>query len=507
MKFSLRFLYASVAGVFLLTSCAKEETGSYDKYETIALKAWMKLNRPELLENYQQEGGYYVDVKNPGEEGAAPITDTVCWVRFDFSGRDLKGNIVLTRREQEARQMGTFTKYTHYAPYYRYCGTESLSLLEGTHLAMRNTLTLGERYADSLGLPQELLLREGSEVVLYMPSTVVGSGGVQGDGGYEGQYSLSSGRPMIVTMHILDTVKNPLESEGSEVDEFCKQDGGLRIYVAPKPDVPDFGDQNLRPGEVNDKHPYKIPEQWVNVCDTVPQLYADFRYTPERKLSFPLEKRYRSIYEPYAAFDQLEEDISKALVERFHKDDPYKGVLKLESDSVTLDGKAKIWYIARLLDGFIVDTNIDEVKKLIYGEVLKKGSAFSYTPSSGGAVTAWYYTVPHLKYGQWAAIMTTSVYAYGASGVVGGSSSGGGSNSYLDYYNYYNYYNSYYGNNGYYGGYYGDYYGGYYGGYYNGYGSGYDDSYDQEETTTVSTEIPPYTPMIFQLFVEPEDED
>lgn len=499
MKFSLRFLYASVAGLLVLTSCAKEETESYDKYEAIALKAWMKLNRPGLLENYQQEGGYYVDVKKAGEENAAPINDTICWVRFDFSGRDLKGNIALTRREQEAKQMGTFTKYTHYAPYFRYCGEESLSLLEGTHLAMRNTLTLGERYADSLGLPQEILLREGSEVVLYMPSTVVGSGGVQGDGGYEGQYSLSSGRPMIVTMQIIDTVKNPLESEGSEVDEFCRQDGGLKIYDTKEDGV-------KRPETITDEHPYKIPEQWVNVCDTVPQLYADFRYTPERKISFP--KSYESIYLPYVDFNGLEGDIAEALVKRFHTDeDPYEGVLKLESDSVTLDGKAKIWYIARLLDGFIVDTNIDEVKKLIYGEVLKKGTAWSYTPSSGGAVSAWYYTVPHLKYGQWAAIMSTSGYAYGAKGVVGGTQSSGGSNNYMDYNNYYNYYNSYYGNNGYYGGYYGDYYGGYYGGYYNGYGSGYGDSSGEEQTKKVDTEIPPYTPLIFQMYVEPEEEE
>ena len=36
---------------------------------------------------------------------------------------------------------------------------------------------------------------------------------------------------------------------------------------------------------------------------------------------------------------------------------------------MTLEGTAKIWYIGRFLDGFIFDTNIDEVKKIIYGEV------------------------------------------------------------------------------------------------------------------------------------------
>ena len=192
MKYRMRFLFAAVAGLMALASCAEEEPVDTDRFETVALHAWMKLNRPELLENYQEEGGYYVDVRKTGDKTALPVNDTVCWVRFDFSGRDLRGNIVLTRREEDARLSGTYTKYTHYVPYYRLCGTEPLALLEGTHLAMRNTLTLGQTYYDTYkderGFDsRELLLRPGTVVDLYMPSSVVGSGGVEGDGGYEGQ--------------------------------------------------------------------------------------------------------------------------------------------------------------------------------------------------------------------------------------------------------------------------------------------------------------------------------
>ena len=149
MKYRMRFLFAAVAGLMALASCAEEEPVDTDRFETVALHAWMKLNRPELLENYQEEGGYYVDVRKTGDKTALPVNDTVCWVRFDFSGRDLRGNIVLTRREEDARLSGTYTKYTHYVPYYRLCGTEPLALLEGTHLAMRNTLTLGQTYYDT----------------------------------------------------------------------------------------------------------------------------------------------------------------------------------------------------------------------------------------------------------------------------------------------------------------------------------------------------------------------
>ena len=70
----------------------------------------------------------------------------------------------------------------------------------------------------------------------------------------------------------------------------------------------------------------------------------------------------------------------------------------------------------------------------------------------------------------------------------------------------------YYGNNGYYGGYYNDYDGfgglgnyGYYGGYYGGYGGNYD-SGETVTTTEVYTDIPSFSPLIFQIYIEPDGE-
>ena len=141
MKFITRFLCVPVAGLLALTSCAKDEDESYVQFENQALEAWMTQHRSDLVQNYQSDGGYYVDVLDAGDMEAAPISDTVCWVSFDFSGRDLSGNIILTRRADEAHQVGSFTKYTRYVPYYRYCGERfSGSLIEGTYLAMRLSL-------------------------------------------------------------------------------------------------------------------------------------------------------------------------------------------------------------------------------------------------------------------------------------------------------------------------------------------------------------------------------
>ena len=181
MKFIARFLYVPLAGLLVLTSCAKEETESYDKFENQALEAWMTQHRSDLVENLQSEGLYYIDLLDAGDLASDPINTEDIWVSFDFSGRDLSGNIILTRNADDAVLAGSFSKYTHYVPFYRYCGSENSGLMEGTWLAMRRTLTLGDTYfrnnKDRLGITSpEVTLRYGSKIRLYMPSSVVGNG-------------------------------------------------------------------------------------------------------------------------------------------------------------------------------------------------------------------------------------------------------------------------------------------------------------------------------------------
>lgn len=168
MKFIARFLYVPLAGLLVLTSCAKEETESYDKFENQALEAWMTQHRSDLVENLQSEGLYYIDLLDAGDLASDPINTEDIWVSFDFSGRDLSGNIILTRNADDAVLAGSFSKYTHYVPFYRYCGSENSGLMEGTWLAMRRTLTLGDTYfrnnKDRLGITSpEVTLRYGSK--------------------------------------------------------------------------------------------------------------------------------------------------------------------------------------------------------------------------------------------------------------------------------------------------------------------------------------------------------
>ena len=87
MKFIARFLYVPLAGLLVLTSCAKEETESYDKFENQALEAWMTQHRSDLVENLQSEGLYYIDLLDAGDLASDPTADlsSLCfhyWICF-----------------------------------------------------------------------------------------------------------------------------------------------------------------------------------------------------------------------------------------------------------------------------------------------------------------------------------------------------------------------------------------------------------------------------------------
>ena len=209
-------------GLTTLCSCAEEPDNAYPgNTQNKALKAWMTQNRPDLLENYQEEGEYYVDVVSLGDLADSAILETESWVWYDITGRDLQGNISVARDSVYALQQGTFTPYTHYVPYYQFYGElASGTFKEGTYLAMRNPLKLGETYAAQKGFPREVELRVGAEVVLYMPATII-STEANGDGGYEGQYALSANHPMIARIKLVGRSSQPIETESVAVDDFA----------------------------------------------------------------------------------------------------------------------------------------------------------------------------------------------------------------------------------------------------------------------------------------------
>ncbi len=501
-------------------ACIEEPTPEFNELEQRSLKAWIEQHHPELKDNYQEDGGYYVEVLDEGCLDSLPIAGKDVWLWMEFTGRDLHGNVCETRDWLTAYQQGTFNEHTYYSPIYRFSGEEVFTQLEGTHLATFNELNIGG---------EKFSARYGTKLRLYLPSSIVSADqGVTADGGYEGAFTLDGNKPMIVDMTLYGHVTNPVAYEGNRVDSFAKINGGLctehRTIIEDSEEDAEKSALRLRrttrgdedgdqPTDSIDKRPLEFFDgRWHQPVDTLAQLYVNYAYTPKQQLDFnaigqdtlmyPGQNAYHKgpIYGSQSIAD-IDRRINEALLERFGEGITIDEVLT--ADSLDAKSTANIWYIGRFLDGFIFDTNIDEVKEIIYGKVESKGSALSFDtakPEDNDYIMAWNFSMPTLRRGQWAAILTVSTYGYGISGVIGShTSSSSVSDSYYDYLNYYNYMqymNNYYGygygnmyNSGYYG--FNPYY----------YGANLGSNEETETVVTTSTEVGAYAPLLFQVFV------
>ena len=531
----MKIIITLLLSLFALTSCVTEPEYSGDELEARSLKAWMKKNHPELVGNYQENGGYYVEVLKWGDStaaadaadaendlgGQAIMDQDTCWVYYNFTGYNLDGSVFSTRDEIIARMQATYSDRTHYVPYGNYCGKEEYYAIgEGSYLASRNKITLSEEYvANNADICQgtELMLRKGSKVRLYMTSTIgYTSNGSSSEGGYEGQYSLDANVPMILDMEVMRVVKNPADVELDMVEQLIKQSNESSEQTQWH-QIENTEDSDSDTGEEeNTDTPATNPEDGDSTTTEEKKyhegIYYNNTFKPEEEYAHLKYARpdFAGIGNPYidtqryadmAAFDKkLWEILDKKFEKMINK------TSEADAKEVTEDNAAIIWYVGRFLDGFIFDTNIAEVRQLAFNEDGSEDeyssgeTSISYSVSSNKDeyINAWALAIPKLRYGRWGAIITTSGYAYGTSGVSGGTSSTSSSstaayNSLANLYNYYSmmgsaYYNPY------------SYYN-----YYNYYG-GYTNYYNYEETTsTIETEIPPYAPLVFYIFIEPTE--
>lgn len=523
----MKIIITLLVSLFALSSCVNEAEYSGDEMEARALKAWMKKNHPELVGNYQEKGGYYVEVLNWGDSTATADTENdfgsqaimdqdTCWVYYNFTGYNLDGSVFSTRDEIIARMQATYSDHTHYVPYGNYSGKEEYyAIVEGSYLASRNKITLSPEYVAShsdICQGTELALRKGSKVRLYMSSTIgYTSTGSSAEGGYEGQYKLDANVPMILDMEVMRVVKNPANVELDMVEQLVKQANADSEQTQwHQIENTEQKDENNPGEEENTDTPATNPEggeEGTTGKKYHEGIYYNNSFKPDMEyphlnyarpdlagIGNPYKDSQR--YADMAAFDKkLWDVLNKKFADMISK------TSEADAKEVTDDNSAIIWYVGRFLDGFIFDTNIDEVRELAFSDAgSTSGSSISYSVSSNKDeyINAWALAIPKLKYGRWGAIITTSGYAYGTNGVSGGTSSTSSSNAaaYNSLANLYNYYSmmgsAYYNPYSYYN-------------YYNYYG-GYTNYYDYEETTaTIETEIPPYAPLVFYVFIEPTE--
>lgn len=505
------FAVSAILGSMLVSSCIKEYEPSGQEMENRSFRAWMKKNRPELLGNYQSDGEYYVEVESwgdtstPAEEndfGGEPIMDQdTCWMFYNMTGFDLDGNVCINRSEMTARMQGTFSLYTHYVPYLNFCGKTNLySILEGTYLAARNTVTLSDEYVSDnwSGYGNEFKLRRGSKVRLYMPSTIAyGSSGTSAEGGYEGQYKLDANVPMIMEIEVMRTIKNPSDREVEMVEALVDAnniDFNRDVWIQAKEEKSDEGTNEEETGDGSEEED----------DGTLTGLYYNLYYEPgEHAVNLRymqphldgLDNPYKDSGK-YADMAELDKEINRILAEKFEgkvlaKED-------MSEENLIGDKTANVWYLVRFLDGFVLDTNISEIKELVFDDAGSSNSAISYNSETNRTeyCIAWYHCIPKMHFGQWAAILTTSGYAYGSDGITGSTEYSSSSSiynyDYLSYMNFYNYNNAYYFNDFYYD--YGNY----------GLGNYYvPGSSNNMDVSSIYTEVLPYTPLVFYVYIEP----
>lgn len=513
----MRTIITLLITLFALSSCVKEPEYSGKDFEARSLKAWMKKNRPDLMGNYQSEGGYYVDVLEWGDEstpasgndfGSLPIMEQdTCWVYYNLTGYDLDGNLCSTRNEVLARMQATYADRTHYAPFGNFCGkNEYYAIVEGSYLASRNEITLADDYVSehsAICKSTKLKLRKGTKVRLYLASTIgYGSNGSSAEGGYEGQYALDPSVPMILDLEVVRVIKNPSDNELEMVEQVVKKsnegsDEAVWLQIENKDD--EESDENGDTAE--DSSDTEDTEGDSKESKYHEGIYYTTAFRPDDNFEHLNYVRpdVAGIGNPYKDSKRFADmaEFDKKLWDILNKKfaDQIKSTSEEDAKEVGEENAAMIWYVGRFLDGFIFDTNIQEVKKLAFNED-ESAEAISYSVESNkdDYINAWALGIPKLRYGRWGAIITTSGYAYGTSGVSGSTTTSSSTASYNALANLYNYYSmtssSYYNPYSYYN-------------YYNYYG-GYNNYYNYEETTsTIDTEIAPYTPLVFYIFIEP----
>lgn len=508
MKFGYmtRIFVSALLCAAVFASCVKENEPTGAEMESRALRAWMKKNHPALLENHQTKGDYYVDVLAWGEEtdmgdkndfGDKPTMeqDSV-WMFYNLTGYDLDGNVCLNRNEAVARMQGTFELTTHYIPYLNFGGqVNAVGLLESTYLLARNEITLGDKYvADHSDICKGNVfkLRRGSKIRLYAPSSITyASSGVDMSGGFGGQYALDGNVPMILDVEVLRTVKNPSDLEvdmitslvGAPDNESDGQNGWtLALTTGTSAEDNASGDE--------DEDDKKLKGLYYNLQFEPGVNNVGLRYLQPQISDTSVSSPYKDSGK-YADMEALDKEIDRILTEKFEGKVLAKEDMS-EDNLVTKNGATQIWYVVRFLDGFVLDSNISEIKELVFDDG-GSSSATSYTPdgSTENMINAWLYCIPKMHYGQWAAILTTSAFAYGSNGTSTTTTSTTATTA-MPYYDYYNMFNSMYYGNSYAYGYYG----------YNPYIM----PTTTVDTSSIKTEVLGYTPLLFYIYIEPKAE-
>lgn len=397
-----KFLVALLSTVIIFnnTACtsvddtndeADSTTDEYNEIEQMVFDAWVEANVPDIV-NSRQDSGYYIQILSDEQDNSYPATNiTSCWIEYNITSRDLDGNVTNTRNESMAILQNTFNLYTRYVPAKTYISLyEDEDDEDWENNAFVQALRSSEFVIDGISTPTNLTV--GNKIRLWLPSRLAGSF-ANGSYGYAGQFSWSGSTPVIYDIEITNVVVDAENNEREVLDWFVESQ--------------------------------ENPSDWEFVTDEdCDHVYINYNYTPYTALNYKSPYNYTQL-DRAEDFEDLEAQINEVLIEVFGE-----GITPTREDDDLIDDEScSLWYITRTLDGFIVDSNIEEVKSLIRNtyeyDTEDFGTALYYDKDSSADsyISAFYYTIPKLEYGQWATMITTSLEAYDIDGNSGSTTS------------------------------------------------------------------------------------
>ena len=423
---NLKIVFAVVLAVVLAVGCAKNGGLDTSGHEDQALKAWIEKNVDfsEYSKWVKTDDGTYIFWLEANNNPADTVIKAGNWVRINYTGKRLNGDVFYTRSEAVAKVQGTYSRRTHYVPDFVYLYKENTLLPKGTFEALTN-MKVGEKV--------KVIMPSGS----YMSNSGYSSTNV----GYNGQFGLPGSVPVVIdSLTLLEVAEDPITVENRDVTAYASDRWGM------------------------------------NPADSLEGY----------------EGLYVQLQTPF----------------------PFK------RDSVVKDSTLTCYYKAYFLDGFVFDSNIDSVQIRAWGEIYNEGPlTWDMKNTDTSMIEGFKQACCQACYGDHIRTIFTSAYGYGISGSAAKSTTSGSSSSDYDYSSYYNYLNYYSYMNSMYGGGYGGYggygYGGYYDSYYDSmyYASLYNQMYNSSTTTSstededeetkviITTEILPFTPLIFEIWV------
>lgn len=414
-------MWAVIASMAMVaTSCEYESDDAaddlleeYEGYVQEAFDMWMEWNYGDQIaagDIVKFDDGYYIEMLEPSTGKGMATRDKNCYVRYNITSRSIDGSICNTRDQSIAYQEGTFTYRTYYIPQTTYIASEVFQEYLYEYDLDDDTTSDYSWYEDDafyLALAStNHNFYQGDKFRIYMPTYLVGTA-TDGSGGFAGQSTLAANSLMVSDIEITEV----FEDQYSDVQEMAL--------------VEQFILNNTSTGwteiETYDEDADNTGDDYFSTYYDKRQLiYVDYDYTPNTVYNYT--NKYNYMYLPEVDdkavdMEYLETLITQTLLEEFGEGDNDEG------DLVDDDNYANVWYITRTLDGYIVDSNVLDIIEWVFDEDNRSneddyGTALSYhaTNSADSYISAWAYTIPEIRFGEWATILTISTDAYGKDG-------------------------------------------------------------------------------------------